>query len=479
MFMYFCLTLKLFFVLGIILSYEVDWDSYTFTDIFYSLFLLMVIFLIGFFVQRRKIDKNPVYKYYLPGLVAKVFSAVIFLLIFTEYYGYGDTVDYLRGSTALSNLLFERPGQYFSIFFGLDNYSTSWWFFDAYITKFPPFFMWKDPNTRFVMVISSIINTIGFRAFMPTTILVAAFSYLGVWKLFLFFTDFYPHLKKQMAIAVLFVPSVLFWGSGVMKDTYTFAAAGWFVYNIYMIFYKRQKIPVNILIGIINIIIILAIKPYVFAALLPGTIIWLSFDRIKRIKNKVIAASVFPFMIIASFGMIFISLSALKGQLGDYGSYNKAVKKAQIIQEDLLRAEQYGSNSYNIGKIDGTMGGLLKVAPQAIVAGMYRPYLWEARNPVMLISGLENLLLLLLTLYLLYKLKFFRFFQFIFSDPILIFSFMFTIFFMFAVGIASANFGALVRYKIPAMPFFVASMFIMLDKYKRYKNKQHEKDESK
>ena len=90
----------------------------------------------------------------------------------------------------------------------------------------------------------------------------------------------------------------------------------------------------------------------------------------------------------------------------------------------------------------------------------------------MLISGLENFILLLLTIFLLFKLKFVRFFQFIFSDPILIFSLLFTVFFMFAVGMASANFEALVRYIIPAMPFFVASIFIMLDKYKKYKEKK-------
>ncbi len=457
-------------MIAIILSYEVDWFSYTLVDYLYTPFLIMVILLAGFMVMRRKIDTNPMYKYYLVGLSVKLFAAMAFLLIFTEYYGYGDTVDYLKSSSAMSNLMFERPGQYLSIFFEQVSYRSSWSYFDMN-TKYPVYFMYKDPNTRFVMNISSVFSTLGLRAFMPTTILVAAFSYLGVWKLYLFFTNFYPHLRKQMAIAVLFVPSVIFWGSGVMKDTYTFAASAWLVYNIYMIFYKKEKIIPNIIIGLINGIIIIAIKPYVFAALFPGTIIWLSFDKIKNIQNKVLKAFILPFMISIGFGIIMIGLSALKGQMGDYGSIDKAAKKAKIIQEDLLRSEQYGSNSYNVGTIDGTIGGMLRVAPSSIIAGMYRPFLWETRNPVMLISGLENFCLLLLTLYLLFKLKFVRFFQFIFSDPILIFSLMFTIFFMFAVGMASANFGALVRYKIPAMPFFVASAFIMLDKYKQYKEK--------
>jgi len=458
-------------MLFVLLNYTEDLISYTFTDYVYTPFLLLFILLIGYIVQRKKVENNPVYRYYFKGLVVKLFSSIIFLLIFTEYYGWGDTIDYLKGSTAMTNLLFKNPQHYFDVIFDQKYFYDTWYYFDN-TTGYPAFFMWKDENTRFVISISSFANLLGFRAYMPTTIIVATFSYLGTWKLFLFFSEFYPHLIKQMAIAVLFLPSVVFWGSGVMKDTYTFAAAGWFVYNIYMIFYKKKKILMNLFLGIINVLIILAIKPYIFAALFPGTIIWLSFDKVKQIKNKVLATLIFPFIITIGMGVIYIALTFLGGKMGDYGNMNSAIKRAQIIQEDLLREEQYGSNSYNIGKIDGTKLGMLKVAPMAIIAGMYRPFIWEARNPVMLISGLENFILLLLTIFLLFKLKFVRFFQFIFSDPILIFSLMFTIFFMFAVGMASANFGALVRYKIPAMPFFVASIFIMLDKYKKYKEKK-------
>lgn len=441
---------------------------YTVVDFLYSPLLIIIFLLVAYLHQKKKIDENPVYKYYLGGLALKLLCGIIFMLIFSEYYGYGDTCDYIYGSISMSKLMIKHPGQYFLTLFGQVDYRMSYSFFD-FETNYPQHFMWRDPNTRFVINITSLFNTLGFRAFMPTTIIVSAFSYLGVWKLYLFFTDFFPKLNKQMAIAVLFLPSVLFWGSGVMKDTYTFAASAWFVYNIYMIFFKKEKIPINILLCLVNVLIIISIKPYIFVALLPGIVTWALFKRIKDLKNKVLATITMPLMIVVGFGITLLVFSSLQSQMGKYGNYASAIEQAKIIQEDLLRSEQYGANSYNIGKIDGTITGMLKVAPMAIIAGMYRPFLWEARNPVMLISGLENLCLLVLTIYLLFKLKFIRFFQFIFSDPILLFSMLFTIFFMFAVGMASANFGALVRYKIPAMPFFVASAFIMLDKYKTYK----------
>jgi hypothetical protein len=305
---------------------------------------------------------------------------------------------------------------------------------------------------------------------------MAFFSYMGVWKLFLFFTNYYPKLEKQMAIAVLFMPSVFFWSSGVMKDTYTFAAAGWFLFNMMQIFQKKEKIFLNVFIALINATIIMTIKPYIFAALFPGAIIWLFFNRFSNIKNRVLKVVILPIMILGMFFMITFGFTLLKGGLGEFGSVDQMMKKAQVIQEDLMRSEQYGSNFYNVGKIDGSLSSIMKVAPSSLIAGMFRPFLWESKNPVMLLSGIENFLLLIMTIFLIIKLKIIRFFRYLFSEPVLILSVLFTIFFLFSVGLASANFGALVRYKIPAIPFFVATIFIMLDKYKTFKKQREEED---
>jgi len=440
---------------------------FTLADFFYTPVLVITILLIAFIHKKKKTESNPAYQYYFAGLVIKLISAIIFLLIFTGYYGGGDTVDYLLCTINTSKLLSAEPQKWFEIFFNQVPWEVSMRYFDQFGGTLK--YMWRGDDTRFVIKISSLFCTLGWRAFLPTTILVSAFSYLGVWKLYLFFTEYFPTLRKQMAIAVLFFPSLLFWGSGVMKDTYTFASAGWLVYNIYMVFFKKQSRVKNILLALFNIWIIISIKPYIFVALFPGIVVWALFERVKNIKNKVLAGLIMPLMIVFGFGITMVVFSTLSSSMGTYGNIDASIKKAQIVQEDLLREEQYGSNNYNIGKIDGSITGMIKVAPMAIIAGMYRPFLWEARNPVMLISGLENTFLLILTLYLLFKLKVIRFFQYIFSDPILLFSILFTVFFMFAVGMASANFGALVRYRIPALPFFVASVFIMLDKYKKNK----------
>jgi hypothetical protein len=45
-----------------------------------------------------------------------------------------------------------------------------------------------------------------------------------------------------LAYAILFIPSVIFWGSGFMKDTITLSCIGWVTHFFYIIFYETKKL---------------------------------------------------------------------------------------------------------------------------------------------------------------------------------------------------------------------------------------------
>jgi hypothetical protein len=173
-------------------------------------------------------------------------------------------------------------------------------------------------------------------------------------------------------------------------------------------------------------------------------------------------------VLIVVLGLGFVLLSgSLSSSLGAYGNVDSSIKQAQVIQQDLTRSEQYGDNFYDIGKFDASPTGLLSKAPIAIVSGLFRPFLWEARNPFVILAALEATFLMFLLLYCLVKLSPVKFFSNIFSDPMLIFALSFTLLFAFGIGLATANFGALVRYKIPMLPFFLSGLFILLDKIRK------------
>ena len=401
---------------------------------------------------------NPVYKYYIPGLFAKIAGAIAVCLIYVFYYEGGDTTGYFKGATSMVNLFFKDAGDFFSVLLG-DLSDKNRFVFDMN-TGWPPLYMWEDPHTFFVIQFITPLTFLAFKNFILTAILLAWLSYLGIWKLYLLFCEQFPQLSKEFAIAILFVPSVVFWGSGILKDTITFSATCWFTYSFYKLFAKREKMLYNALYLIISSYLLVAIKPYILFALLPGTLLWLSYDKIIGIRSIFIRVLIAPFIIVLFTGAGYWVFNSFSDLLGDY-STEKVLEKAIITQEDLTRSNQYGQNYYDVGKFDASISSVLGKAPAAISATLFRPFLWEAGNPVILLSAIENTLILGLTIWLLLKLRIIGIFRLIGKHPLILFALSFSLFFAFGVGLSTANFGALVRYKIPAIPFFVASLFIL------------------
>ena len=117
-------------------------------------------------------------------------------------------------------------------------------------------------------------------------------------------------------------------------------------------------------------------------------------------------------------------------------------------------------STYVLGEIDGTFTGLLTLAPQAVNVSLFRPYLWEVKNPLMLLSSLEALLFLYFTVKTVFARGFFRILKFVLKPDVL-FCFVFAITFAFAAGVATFNFGSLSRYKIPMVPFYLMGLFLI------------------
>jgi hypothetical protein len=272
----------------------------------------------------------------------------------------------------------------------------------------------------------------------------------------------------------LMFPSVLFWGSGLLKDTITMSAAAWLTYCIFSIFFTKSKIVTNIIVALLMSYLLIMIKPYIFISIVPGLLIWLFIKWVRQIENTVVRVLLIPGVFILVMGGVFLLFGTLGKNLGVYGNVDTMVNKIQITQADLKRSAQYGSNYYDIGTVEASPVSLLLKSPLAILAGLFRPFIWEARNPFVMLSALENLFLLFMVIYTLVKTGIKVYFNALFKDPFLTFSFLFSVLFAFGIGMAATNFGALVRYKIPLLPFFVSGMFIMLDFYRKNKKEKEE-----
>jgi hypothetical protein len=433
----------------------------TLYDLLLGPIYIFVVYFAARMIQLKNMYAHPYYKYFTGGLMVKVFAGISLCLIYEYYYnGVGDTMLYYHGSSVMKDLFWmDYQKCLHFVFSPLSNENTVNTFSND--MEIPPYI--DDTHAFFVIRVLVFVNILSFDSFIAMTVIMATISFSGIWRLFLVFINEFPGIKWEMAISILFIPSVFFWGSGLLKDSLTISAVGWYTYAFYFGLIKRNAIVKNLVYLFIASFVMIAIKPYIFIALMPGSIIWLFTVYSSRIKNRSLKRLVTLFFVTISLSLSYFILEKMGEGFGKY-SIEKVLSTAVATQQD-LKQDYYKGHSFDIGSFDGSISGMLTIAPLAINAALFRPYLWEIRNPVMLISGLENTFILWITFFLLVKLKFIGFFKYIGMHPLLLFSFLFALFFAFSVGLSISNFGALVRLKIPCMPFYVAGVFIIRDYY--------------
>ncbi len=434
-------------------------DYLSIVDFIVPPILIIIIFIVSKSRQLKYIEANPSYRFYMWGIWMKVLGGIAVCMIYLFYYGFGDTMNYYNDCVVMVNLFFKSPGSLLKIL--LETSPEVWYEFDdstGYMTYL------GDHHAVVVDKLCWFLCLITFKSFIGMTILLAWISYFAIWRLYQVFIREFPNLATEFAIALLFIPSVFFWGSGLLKDTITFAAVCLFASSFSIILTRKKDIILNTVLIIISSLLLIKIKPYIFFALLPGSILWYGGIQIFRVNNHLVKSLTTPFLITISLLSGYVMLNLMSGFLGEY-SLENVLDKAVLTQND-LKSEYYQGSSFDIGSFEPTVTGILTKMPAAINAALFRPYIWETYNFTMLMSGIENLIMLVFTIYLTIKLKVYNLFRLMFRHRILFFTVYFSIFFSFSVGLTTSNFGSLVRYKIPAIPFFLISLIIISSTYR-------------
>lgn len=428
---------------------------YSFLDLLLLPLYLLVIIAGARMYARSKVKKDPIYKYFTAGLVAKLMGGLSLAIVYTFYYPGGDTIHYFSDSVVVQKLAFYNIKSFTKVMFGPASGANFYYFNDD--TGYAAYCM--DPKTWTVVKLTFFVTLFSFRCFSVATVLCAMLSFAGVWRLYKVFASEFPELKKEMAISFLFVPSVFFWGSGILKDTFTFGALGFLFGGLYSVFVKKDNYFSSVFAVIISSYIIISIKPYILVGLLPAIILWYVQLNVGKINAETVRFLSIPLLVLAGLGTGYLILSFMGESLAEY-KIDNILEKARITQRD-LKSDYYQGNSFDIGDFDSTIPSILSKFPIATFSAIFRPLVVESNNFVMFLSGLENLVLLIYFLRITILVRGYGFIRYLFRHHMLTFSFFFALLFAFSVGLSTSNFGSLVRYKIPCIPFFVASLFLI------------------
>jgi hypothetical protein len=384
----------------------------------------------------------------------KLFFALVYGAIYMFYYEGGDTMAYWKGAEKLNNLMWDSPIDYWDEMINAPIAEDIILRFTPE-TGYPPIWIYSDPASFFVSKVMSVFMIICGQSYVALSLLFGYLTAIASWKIFELVRYYKITSDWFAAISILFVPSVAFWCAGVSKDTVVLIAVFYILHHLFGIANgtvekKWRSIFLVILFGYI----LFSIRTFMLFTVVAPMLIAISTRIVKRYKESIILANTMRFFIISiGFGGFLFFLRSQGDEFAK--TTDKYLTEAQVQQDDFANNESYGDKRYDLEITDYSPLGMLRVAPKAIFTAIYRPGLWEARSPLLLISGLETALFMYLTFLFIFKGKVSEKIRFIRYNEFLVFSFLFAIILAYFAGFTSGLFGVLVRFKAPLLPFLL------------------------
>jgi hypothetical protein len=427
----------------------------TWIDLILTPIYLLILYVVAYQFKPFATDKRTA-KYFIPGFTVKIIGAIALGLVYQFYYGGGDTFVFYQDSSLINQVLLKNFTTGLKLLYSNDRFDPEIYLYTSRMHHF------GDTSTYFVIKLAAVLSLISFNSYTVIACLFASISYSGLWNLYRTFYRLYPHLYKPLAYSVLFIPSVFFWGSGYLKDTITLASVGWVIYGLYWVVIKKQKFLQSSFVLIASCYILYVIKIYILLCLLPAIIVWVFLQYTSNIRSAIFKFVLTPLLLVVAAALSFYAIQVVGEDNSRYSLEAVAGTAEDTARWLAYLGETQGGSVYTLGDFDYSTAGMVRKALPAINVTLFRPYVWEVHNIVMMLSALESLFLLILTLYVLYKKGPLNVMKTIQKNTFVLFCLIFSVSFSFAIGISTYNFGSLVRYKIPMLPFYLLALLVIL-----------------
>jgi hypothetical protein len=417
--------------------------------ILYTAVFIFVIFKLPFFRIEGLSAKT------ISGIfVIKILAGIAMSLIYTYYYADRSTADifkYFDDSKVMFDALHDKPGDFFRMLFGIDNNSA---YFDAHYYKvMNNWYRVYESNiyneSHTIIRFNALARIFSFGYYNVHTVFICFLSLSGLAAIYKTALRFIKNKNKELIFGIFLLPSVLFWGSGVMKEGILFFALGLLIYHFFKIIDDFRV--TSLLLILFSCLLIFYTKFYILAIALPVLVahLWVSKTSDKFILIKyltVFLVYIFAGLQIHHIFPGFDALDILVTKQRDFVGLARFMHSGSLIDIPMLTPDIWS---------------FIKHAPQAFFITLFRPFITEADSLLMLMAALENLLILIILILTL------RFISFKEMNKSIFYACLFAVVFMFVLtGLITPVMGAMVRYKVPALPFLMILLIMLMDKEK-------------
>lgn len=387
------------------------------------------------------------------GLNKVVFPAIFFLKVITgfaagyffiTYRGGSDMDWYMYETNFLFDAVREKPLLFFKFVCGIEDAETVR--HTALITSWNATdFFYNDART--LLRINLLLRIFSFGYTNVHVIFFCFFSVTGFAGLFRFFKKYIPVNNLILIAAIVFIPSVFLWTSLLLKETLLIFFLGIFLFSVSRI--NSGRGIVRYIIPFFSFILLFTIKPFAILLLLPPFIAF--YISLNQSPKKIVTAY---FLCYAATLLVLIAAGHLSG--------NKtlpqiiALKQQSSMKFTIFKGAK---NYFRPPVIASTWISIAKNSPQAIANIFTIPEISGNYSRGMKLFSIENYLLVVAFLsFIAYAIK-----NRITPDwNILLLCFLFSLSYFILTGLTTADAGALIRYKLPALIFFYTGCISLL-----------------
>jgi hypothetical protein len=425
-----------------------DYLFFTPLDILSTILGMLVLLIIVYLRKRRNKDKEY-YRYYNWAFLFKaffVFANAMFYIIF--YGGGGDSIAFWDGAVKLNNLFWENPYGYFQELFEFGEVRSIQQNFNNN-TGIPDRHIYSETASFFVSKVASVFTFFTFKGYILMSLIFAFITTNASWRLFELGRSFKLHSDWHLALAIFFIPSLSFWCGGISKDTLMWVAVCYLIVHLFQIISPDKKSSIKNWIVVLlcvyvtyrvrSFMLVAVFVPFLFAY---GARVGRKFGS-KSFERKFLS-------LLMGGGAIAAMLLFFQTPIAD-----EFLNEAAVINQDMTTNKTYGSNRYSLGAVDYSPIGMVIAFPASVVAGFFRPFLWESLSVSLFLNGIESIVLMYFTFRFLMDRHLFSRIKRIRNHEFLIYGFFFAVILAYFAGFTSILFGVLVRFKAPVLPFLV------------------------
>lgn len=306
-------------------------------------------------------------------------------------------------------------------------------------------------GTGFVRVVTGAIYTVTGPSIY---VAYAVFATLGFWGLYFLYRAFRVGLPdgdaRRYAVLVLFLPSMLFWPSGLGKEAWMILGIGLAAYGSALLLSGARRWLTPLVLGLVATAVV---RPHITAALFAAIAAAYLLGRRQRPATMLTPlARAAGVLLVVLGGFVSVSQAARFLNVEEV-----SVNSVDAAIEDTGESTDIGGSTYDAEGVNSPAD-----FPAAAVAVLFRPFIFEADNAQMLLAALEGSLLMALAALSLPRARTLG--PRLRRQPYLLVCIVYSALFIYAFSNFS-NFGLLTRERVQVLPF--ALVFIALPRVTR------------